>query len=85
MDIAKDLDNFSYFVFRNGQMVPLSEFHEKIWPTLQLPFSNDLKEYTTHMHFTMSTTMIHLRLISFYNSLTNDAIKHTLHIVMAEE
>lgn len=67
--LVNDIDNFSYLVMADEEMVPLPVFYRTRWPRLQAAFEVDLKRYARNSQADTAHTLGQLRLISLYNSL----------------
>lgn len=72
-ELGKDIDNFTYLVSSNGNLIPLNTFYRKVWPQVRTAFEADLKQYALNIHAEMAHTLGQLRLICMYNSLVEKA------------
>ncbi len=69
--LTKNMDDFTYLVMADEEMVPLSVFYRTMWPHLQTAFEVDLKRYARDSQADTAHTLGQLRLICLYNSLVD--------------
>ncbi|CAN5301150.1 hypothetical protein BH09BAC4_BH09BAC4_48080 [soil metagenome] len=73
-----DIDNFTYLVVANGELIPLDRFYRTVWPQMKTAFDKEIKKYASLIRANMSGTVGRLRLIYQYNYLVGQLLSQTL-------
>lgn len=68
-ELVKDLENFTYLVFMDGELINLNMFYQTIWPKLKESYGAELRRYAMRIHSGITNTLVQLMLINQYNYL----------------
>ncbi|MFD1143003.1 hypothetical protein ACFQ4C_17890 [Larkinella insperata] len=74
-ELVRDLNNYTYLVYFQDELVPLTAFYRQIWPSLRAVFKKEFTEYRINR----ATNVVgQLRLISRYNYLAEKPVSASL-------
>jgi hypothetical protein len=73
-----EIDNFTYLVVANDELIPLDRFYRTAWPHLRTAFDKEMKKYASLIRADMTGTVGQLRLIFRYNYLVEQLLWQTL-------
>lgn len=73
-ELVKDLENFTYLVLLNGELINLNMFYRTIWPGLKEKYEAELKRYAMRIQSNITSTLAQLMLINQYNFLAQQPL-----------
>jgi hypothetical protein len=71
--VMSDYDNFTYYVYADGNFTDMDYFGQDIWPRMNNEFGTELHEYALTRQLDFSSTAARLMLIAHYNYLKEQA------------
>jgi hypothetical protein len=69
-ELIKEMNNFTYLVSYDGELLPLMRFYRRIWPKIKTAFKQELTKYALASRADWSGTLGQLQMIQKYNYLT---------------
>lgn len=73
-ELVKNLENFTYLVFMNGELINLNMFYRTIWPKLKEAYEAELRRYAMRIRSGITNTLVQLMLINQYNYLSRQPL-----------
>jgi len=73
-ELVKNLENFTYLVFMNGELINLNLFYRTIWPKLKEVYEAELRRYAMRIRSGITHTLVQLMLINQYNYLSRQQL-----------
>lgn len=73
-ELVRDIENFTYLVFLNGELINLNMFYRTVWPKLKEVYGAELRRYAMRIRSGITNTLVQLMLINQYNYLSRQQL-----------